>query len=391
MKRKINLLIVGTASRAQSLLGELVKMPDVRIAGLADLLPERLEKAAGIVTAAGHPRPAVHTDYRQLLDLKGLDAVIAAGSWNSHIPVCIDAMNAGLYAASEVGCASSLDECRELVRTSERTSMPCMMLENCCYGKDEMMIGRMIREGLFGELLSAGCGYQHDLRVLARQPHPYRMMQNLHRCGDLYLTHGLGPVCQWFGINRGNRILSVVSMSSKSRGFETWIREHLPENEALGELHFANGDVTDTLIRCANGETIRIHHTITLPAPYSRHNELYGTRGVYSENNKGISLEDPRHSGEHQWTPLEKFYPRYCDPLWKKFERSGMQAGHGGMDYLVLRAFIDAVKRQTPTPISVYDTALWMAVSVLSEQSIALGSSPVFMPDFTGGKWINAY
>ena len=387
MKRKINLLIVGTASRSQSLIGELVKMPDVHIAALSDLLPERMEKAAKIITDAGHAEPVRHADYRALLDLKGLDAVIAAGSWDSHIPVCLDAMKAGLYAASEVGCASSLDECRELVRTSENTGKPCMMLENCCYGKDEMMIGRMIREGLFGEIVSAGCGYQHDLRVLARQPHPYRMMQNLRRCGDLYLTHGLGPVCQWLGINRGNRILSVVSMSSKSRGFESWIREHLPEDDPRREYRFANGDVTDTLIRCANGETIRIRHTITLPAPYSRHNELYGTGGVYSEDSKGISLDSG--TGPQTWTPIEKFYRKYSDPLWIKFERSGKQSGHGGMDYLVLRAFIEAVKQQKPTPISVYDTALWMAVSVLSEQSVLLGSSPVAMPDFTGGTWIH--
>ncbi len=389
MKRKINVLIIGTASRAQSLIRTMIQLPDVKIAALCDLQKTRMEKAAKIITDAGLPLPKMHTDYKQLLDMKGLDAVIVATAWNSHIPICIDALNAGLYVGTEVGCASSLEECYELVRTSERTGKPCMMLENCCYGKNEMLIGNMIRDGVFGDIVSASCGYMHDLRVLAKQQYPYRLMQNVFRYGDLYLTHGLGPVCQWLGINKNNRILSVVSMSSAARGFSSWIKENMPEDQQRQKLHFNNGDMTETLIRCANGEMITITHTISLPVPYSRRNGLFGTKAAYSEDCKGICIDSPDHKGEHKWTPIEDFYAKYNDPAWEKFEKSGLQADHGGMDYHVIRAFVDAVKKQTQTPIDVYDTATWAAVSVLSEQSIIHGSRPVFMPDFTNGKWLS--
>ena len=388
MKRKINILIIGSASRAQSLIRTIIQMPDVRIAAISDLQAERMQKAAKIITDAGLPAPKMHTDYKQLLDLKGLDAAIVATAWNSHIQISIDAMNAGLYVGTEVGCASSLLECYELIRTSERTSKPCMMLENCCYGKNEMLIGNMIKKGVFGDIVAASCGYMHDLRVLAKQPHPYRLMQNVCRYGDLYLTHGLGPVCQWLGINRNNRILSVVSMTSAARGFSSWIKENMPDDKKRQHLHFNNGDITETLIRCANGEIINITHTISLPVPYSRRNGLYGTKGAYSEDCRGICIDYGSYPNEQKWIPVEEFYNQYNDPVWEKFEKSGLQADHGGMDYHVLRDFFDAVKKQTQTPIDVYDTATWAAVSVLSEESVIHGSSPVFMPDFTNGKWM---
>lgn len=154
------------------------------------------------------------------------------------------------------------------------------------------------------------------------------------------------------------------------------------------KLRFNNGDVTETLIRCANGELISMTHTISLPVPYFRRNGLFGTKAVYSEDCKGLCIDSPDRKGEHKWTPIEEFYNKYHDPIWKKFERSTLKADHGGMDYHVLRAFVEAVKKQTQTPVDVYDTATWAAVSVLAEQSVIHGSSPVFMPDFTRGKWI---
>jgi predicted dehydrogenase len=388
MKRKINILIVGTASRAQSLIRTIVQMPDVNILAICDLLPERMEKAANIITNAGRAIPKMHTDYKQLLDLKGLDAVIVATNWSSHFTISIDAMNAGLYVGTEVGCASSLQECYELVKTSEKTSKPCMMLENCCYGKNEMLIGNMVKKGIFGDVVAATCGYMHDLRVIAKQQHPYRLMQNICRYGDLYLTHGLGPVCQWLNINRGNRILSVVSMTSLSYGFNSYLQENMPEDKKRQNIRFNNGDFTETLIRCANGEVITITHSISLPIPYSRRNGLYGTKASYSEDCKGICIDGGSYPNEQKWTPIEDFYAQYNDSIWKDFEQSEIKSDHGGMDYLVLRAFFDAVKKQCQTPIDVYDTATWAAVSILSEQSIIHGSSPVFMPDFTNGKWM---
>lgn len=300
-------------------------------------------------------------------------------------------MDSGKYAATEVGGGTSIEQCWELVRTSRRTGKPCMLLENCCYGREEMTVLNMVKQGLFGELVHAEGGYRHDLRdevSLGRENRHYRLENYSNRNGDVYPTHDLGPIAKYLGINRGNRMLSLVSIASKARGLNEWNRIHKGEDCDLTHYHFSMGDVITTIIKCAHGETITLFHDTTLPRPYSRANLLQGTKGIWQEDKYGVYFDGVSPERD-VWEDLNAYYPKYEHPLWVKFRNDGVRGGHGGMDYLVLRAFLEAVKAGTQPPIDVYDTAAWMSITTLSEDSVAMGGAPVAIPDFTNGAWIN--
>ena len=388
---KVKVAFVGLGGRGRSLLNLVLgHMPDVSVIGVCDLYEDRTDAGRKAVTDCGQPAPAAVTDYRRLLEMKELDAVITPSSWDAHIPVVIDCMLAGKTAASEVGGAYSVDQCWELVKTYERTGVPCMMLENCCYGRKELMIFNMIRKGLFGEIVHCEGGYHHDLRdevALGHENRHYRLDNYMNRNGELYPTHELGPLAKYLGINRGNRMVSLTAMSSSARGLNDWIVKNRGTGYENASYAFAQGDVVTTCIKCAHGQTIVLTHDTTLPRPYSRGNVVQGTRGIWSELAHGVLFDgqSDRPSWEHVFTDIENYREEYEHPLWRNYKAVG---GHGGMDYLVLRAFIESVKNGTQPPIDVYDMASWMAVTALSEESVALGSMPVAIPDFTNGRWI---
>jgi len=388
--RKINLAVVGLGGRGAGLLDLLLEMEDVNVLGVCDLYEDRMQNAADKVVAAGQPAPLATQDYREFLKMAEIDAIITPSSWTSHVQVCLDAMNAGKYAATEVGGACSIDQCWDLVHTSERTGMPCMLLENCCYGREEMAVLKMVREGVFGELVHAEGGYRHDLRneiCLGHKNRHYRLDNYLNRNGEVYPTHELGPIAKNLNINRGNRMLTLVSVASKSCGLKVWHAENDPDNEELQGVDFAMGDVVITTIKCAHGETITLFHDTSLPRPYSRGNLIQGTKGIWMEDKQSIYIEG-LNKKPHEWEKLEEHFDKFEHPLWKAFQEEGVKGGHGGMDWLVLRAFVEAVKNKRQTPIDVYDTAAWMAITCLSEDSVAMGGHPVAIPDFTNGKWI---
>lgn len=394
--KKVNVLYIGLGARGYGYLKLLLQMEDVEILGVSDLYADRAEKGAELVESVRGKRPAVSTSYRDLLDIKGLDCVIAPASWTSHAAIALDAMNAGLYAGIEVGGASSIEECWELIRTSERTGKPCMMLENCCYGREEMTVLNMIRKGMFGELVHCEGGYRHDLRdevALGHENRHYRLDNYLNRTGDVYPTHELGPIAKYLGLNRGNRMVSLTSTASKSVGINDWIKRNKGEDFENAHSHFALGDVVITVIKCAHGETITLYHDTSLPRPYSRANLVQGTRGIWSEDKRGVYIDGRSPHGAswdpHCWESIDDYFGEFEHPLWREYRDAGVKAGHGGMDYLVQRAFIEAVRDGVQTPIDVYDTASWMAVTPLSEASINCGSAPVAIPDFTNGRWIN--
>ena len=395
MKRKVNLAVVGISVRGSGMLKLLLEMEDVNIVGVCDRYEDRTAAAAKMVVDAGRPAPVAVTDYRRLLDLKKLDAVFTPSSWTSHDKILLDTMESGRYAATEVGGATSIQQCWELVRTSERTGMPCMMMENCCYGQREMTVLKMVKEGLFGECIHAEGGYRHDLRkevCSGKENRHYRLANYTGRTGDLYPTHELGPIAKYLDINRGNRMVSLCSMASRSAGLNEWAKEHRGPDDEVSRRHFNLGDVVTTIIKCANGQTITLTHDTSLPRPYSRGNLLQGTRGIWSEDKDGVFIEGvSKSSGEwtEHWQPMDEIYERFEHPLWRAFRKDGVKGGHGGMDWLVLRGFIEAVKNGTQTPIDVYDTASWMAITPLSEDSCQMGGLPVAIPDFTDGKWID--
>jgi predicted dehydrogenase len=391
MKETINVVFVGLGGRGRGLLNMVLDtMPDVNVVGVCDLYEDRTENAKQDVINKRGNTPVATLDYHELLKMEEVDAVITPSAWDAHVPICIDAMNAGKYVATEVGGAYSVDQCWELVKTYERTGVPCMMLENCCYGREELTVLNMIKKGMFGEIIHCEGGYEHDLRdevALGHENRHYRLDNYMNRNGELYPTHELGPIAKYLNINRGNRMISLTAMSSKARGINAWIKENRGEDFENANFAFAQGDIVITCIKCAHGETIVLKHDTTLPRAYSRGNLVHGTKGIWSEDKYGCMFDGSCEGASwgHRFTDMNEFFPEHEHPLWKDYTAVG---GHGGIDYLVMRGFVEAVKAGTQTPIDVYDTASWMVISCLSEDSIAMGSMPVAIPDFTNGKWI---
>ena len=393
--KKVGIGIIGLGPRAETLLASLAAMKEeINITAICDLLDEKITLLEKKILEAGFPAPAKYHDYRQLIEDQTVEAVLIPTSWNSHLKIAEECMAHGKYAGIEVGGASSLDELWHLVHAAESTGVSCMMLENCCYGRNELLALNMVRKGLFGELIHCECGYEHDLSEMAwKEADKERAIHNRMRNGDLYPTHGLGPMAKILKINRGNRFMTISSTASKARGFAAAAKAHGMD------VVYNEGDMVISVIRCANGETIMLRHCISLPRPYSRDCRVQGTKGIWLEDTRGIYVDGISKSEElidpagnpytqHHWSKVDEFYEEYDHPIWKKF-RENQVGGHGGMDYLVLSAFVEAVREKKPTPIDVYDVAAWMSVTALSEQSIAMGGAVLPFPDFTNGKWID--
>jgi predicted dehydrogenase len=398
--KTITTAFIGVGGRGMGLLqGVLEMMEDVQVIGVCDLFQDRAEKAADSVEKKTGKRPFVTTNYREILALTGLDCVMITNSWESHIPVAIEAMKAGIRPGVEVGAAYSIEQLWNLVHTYEETGIPCMLLENCCYGRYEMMIMNMVSQGVFGELVHCEGGYRHDLRdeiSHGRENRHYRNANYRHRNTENYPTHELGPICQMMGIGHGNRMVKLVSQSSCARGLNEYNRKDQGPSGDQAEYRFVQGDVTTTIITCAHGETITLTLDTTLPRFYSRGLVIQGTKGMYEEDNHSIWLDGLYDEMEtfvwrKHWGNADDYQEKYEHPIWKAFLNDGIRGGHGGMDYLVDRAFFDSVRDQTDPPIDVYDMAAWMSIGVLSEESILKGGAPVMIPDFTNGKWFQPY
>jgi hypothetical protein len=262
-----------------------------------------------------------------------------------------------------------------------------------------MTVLNMVGQGLFGEVLHCHGGYQHDLRGIKFQPGlafgpgarseaVWRTEHSVHRNGDIYPTHGCGPVMNFLRVNYGNRFATLTSTATKSRGLHDYIVEQGGEDHPYADIAFALGDIVTTVIRTANGETVVLIHDTNLPRPYSLNFRVQGTKGIWMSDNQSVYLEGVSPESD-QWEPFDNYTARYDHPLWRRFEQDATGAGHGGMDFFVVRGFLESVKRQVPPPLDVYFAATVSAISSLSEQSIAQGSEPMPFPDFTGGRWVN--
>lgn len=393
--REVRIAVIGLGGRGYGQMRTLIGMPDVKVAVACDIYQDRVDKACDECEKVQGFRPDGTLDYREAVKRDDIEAVVVMTSWQTHIRIACEAMKAGKYVAMEVGGASSVDECWKLVRTSEETGCPCMLLENCCYDKREMALLKMIKEGLFGELVHCEGGYLHDLRSEIGNGDVIRhyRQDNFHcRNGELYPTHELGPIAKYLKLNRGNRMLYLTSMASKAVGLRAWYKENRPDT-SYPEAFINEGDIVTTMIKCANGETITLKHDCSLPRPYSRGGLVQGTKGIWQEDGAHFFLEgiSPEKEGDwtHRWVEEKEYFEKYQHPLWVEYREFGLRGGHGGMDYLVLRAFIESVQKKIQPPIDVYDTASWMVITCLSEQSAAMGGLPVPIPDFTDGMWMN--
>lgn len=397
MKETIKIGLIGLGARGLSLL-KMVYMehPNVEVTAVCDCYMDRCEQAAEAMEQAGKQRPLLTENYKEILQMPEIDAVILCTSWEHHIDICIEAMEAGKYVGCEVGGAYSVRECWRLVETSERTGIPVMMMENCVYGRDEMMVYNMVKQGVMGKIVHCEGGYRHDLRdevAFGKENRHYRLNNYINRNTENYPTHELGPIARILDINRGNRMLTLTSVASKAEGMKEYIKTHKNTDEELMQTEFHQADVVNTIITCANGETILLTLDTTLPRYYSRGFTVQGTKGMYFEDNQSLFIDGEEHAKDHfswkkHWGNVEEYREKYEHPVWKEYLEEGVKPGHDGMDWLVFCAFVDAVRNQTEVPIDVYDMASWMCISALAEESIAMGGHPVAIPDFTNGAWM---
>lgn len=344
--------------------------------------------------------------WKKMLELKGIDGVIISTPWEWHKPMVIGSLEAGIkYVGCEVMMGITLQDHWDVVKAAEKYNGHVMMLENVCYRRDVMAVLNMVRQGLFGEMMHLQGGYQHDLREVKFNDgvHPYghgvefgekgfseakwRTDHSVHRNGDLYPTHGIGPIAQYININRGNRFLSLNSFSTKSRGLHNYIVKNGGKDHPNASVNFKLGDIVTTQLNCANGETILLQHDTNLPRPYSLGFRVQGTEGIWMDVNHGIYIEG-KSAKPHSWDDAKVWLDKYDHPLWARWSKDTAGAGHGGMDFFVIHAFVESIKRKTATPMDVYDAAAWSAITPLSEQSIELGNETVEFPDFTGGQWM---
>ena len=396
---KLKIAAIGLGARGASIISDLLLgMNNITITAVCDIYQDRTQNAAQKIETATGTRPYATTNYQDVLVRSDVDAVLIMSDWLSHIPIAMNAMKHGKAVGMEVGGAYTLEDCYALVRTWEETQVPFMFLENCCYGKTEMMVMNMVKQGLFGEIVHCAGGYHHDLRseiAHGKENRHYRLQNYLTRNAENYPTHELGPIAQILNINRGNRFLTLTSVASCAKGMNTYAQNN-PQtvDPKLATATFAQGDIVTTIITCAGGQTITLTLDTTLPRGYSRGFTVRGTLGMYCEDNHSIYLEQDFTEADHwnwavQWNNAEKYMQKYCHPTWVAYEQNGICGGHGGMDGLVYGEFFECVRQARPCPIDVYDAAAWMAVTPLSEASIAMGGAPVAFPDFTHGAWIS--
>ncbi|MDP2633485.1 MULTISPECIES: Gfo/Idh/MocA family oxidoreductase [unclassified Pseudoalteromonas] len=391
---------IGVGERGVGAVKHFCHLDGVEIKAICDTHQAVVDRAVKIVVDKGFKKPDTYGkddhDYLRMLERKDIDIVIISTPWKWHTPMAVATMESGKHAFVEVPAAVTVEEAWQLVNTSERTQMNCMMLENVCYGRDELMVLNMVRQGIFGELLHGEAAYIHELRwqmkEIDHKTGSWRTPWHAAVDGNLYPTHGLGPVSQYMNINRGDRFDYITSMSSPSLGRAAYAKKEFPADHGRNKLNYVAGDMNTSIIKTVKGRSIMVQHDTTTPRPYSRHNLIQGTNGVFAGFPNRIALEQGGSKSYHEWDyDMADWYNKYDHPLWQKMgaeaERNG---GHGGMDFLMFWRIIFCLRNGEPLDQDVYDAAAWSAVFPLSVDSVADRSNSKDFPDFTRGLWQQA-
>ena len=401
MEKRTRVAVVGLGGRGYHMLRDvLLAFEDIDVPAVCDLYPDRNERAAQLVAEKKGYTPFTTTDYNELLARDDIDAVYVPSAWEYHVSIAIAAMKAGKPVAVEVGGAYSMDELFEMVRTQEETGVPFMFMENCCYNKEELLATAVVRSGKLGEIVHCSGAYAHDLRgeiTGGNINRHYRLRNYKARNCENYPTHELGPIAKLLNINRGNRMVSLVSVASKAAGLEQYVADHpelIEQDPTLKGARFKQGDIVHTIITCQNGETILLKLDTTLPRSYSREFTVRGTKGYYSMDTNSFFIDGMKEF----WSPVQgakeimdnatEYEAEFLPDVWKNMSENAKKYGHGGMDAVMFRDFIECLNEGKEMPIDVYDAAAWMCITVLSERSIAMGGAPQIIPDFTDGKWL---
>ncbi|MFT4847575.1 MAG: putative dehydrogenase [Sediminicola sp.] len=408
-KNRLNVAFIGVGLRGTNHLNNVLLRDDVEVVAICDIDERRNTLALEMISNAGQKKPQVFGkddfDYRNMLKLSEIDAVIISTPWLWHTRMAKDSMRAGKYTGVEVSASNTMEECWDLVNTHEETGSHLMILENVNYRRDIMAVLNMVRQNLFGELVHFRCGYQHDLRFVKLNDgktaygkgvefgekgiseSAWRTQHSLLRNADVYPTHGVGPIATMCNINRGNRFMSITSNASKAVGIHNYIVKNGGENHPNAKLKFKQGDVITSTIETANGETIIVTHDCNSPRPYSLGFRVQGSEGLWEVDGNRIYIEGKAQK-PHQWDDAKAWLERYDHPLWKRFGEKATDAGHGGMDFFVMQAFVESAKQNIAPPLDAYDAAAWSAITPLSELSIENNGEPQDFPDFTRGNWI---
>ena len=392
---------IGLGMRGPGAVKRWSRIEGTQIVALCDLYPERVEKAQKYLENAGRARAAAYSGsedaWKELCKRDDIDIVYIVTDWENHARMAKYAMECGKHAAIEVPAAMNLTEIWDLINTSERTRKHCMMLENCVYDFFELTTLNMAQQGLFGEILHVEGAYIHCLEEFWHRFHKnWRLRFNRDHRGDIYPTHGIGPVCQALNIHRGDRMKTLVAMNTKSvLGYDYWKRVTGKECDR----EFKNGDQTTTLISTEKGKVIQIHHNVMTPRPYSRDYALVGTQGYaakYPSQNYYFAKESPGAT-THEDLNSHKFVSeavrnemmqKYMHPITREVgEVAKKVGGHGGMDYIMDYRLVYCLRNGLPLDMDVYDLAEWCCLGELGTASIENNSAPVAVPDFTRGAW----
>ena len=392
----VRIAFIGLGMRGEGAVYRYTFLEGVKVVALCDVIPDKVTKANEILRERGLPEADVYTgedDWKRVCERDDIDLVYVCTQWDLHTPIAVYAMEQGKHVALEVPAALTIEECWQLVNTAERTRRHCIQLENCNYDFFEMATLNMAQKGLFGEIVHAEGAYIHDLRFLNFNDstgywNMWRLKHNQEENGNLYPTHGLGPIAHILNIHRGDRMKYIVSVSSNQFGMTAYAKEKFGDDSDYAKREYLNGDMNTSIIKTVNGKTMMLQHDVTSPRPYSRIHMVSGTKGFAQKYpRKGISLEPDGHSYISE-SALDSLLSEYEHPIVKEV---GMKAkevgGHGGMDFIMDYRLIHCLRNGLPLDMDVYDAAEWSSIIELSRISVANSGKPVKVPDFTRGKW----
>jgi hypothetical protein len=390
-RAKVRFGIIGCGERGKSMIKDFLGVENLEIIALCDNVKANAEECKAIIEKAGRNAPALYTDgdfaFEKLLLRDDLDFIYIATPWEWHARQSIAAMEAGKHVGIEVPMATTMKDLWKVVETSEKTRKHCIMLENCCFNYNELLVLNMVRDGLFGELTHAEAAYIHDLRWIlneGRSEGLWRRNWHIKLDANLYPTHGLGPVANYLEINRGDAFDYLVSMSSPSKSLDTYRAQTVPKDSPKWKEKYICGDMNTSIIKTVKGVTIMLQHDVCTPRPYTRHNHIQGTKGTFTDFPGRIYID----KGErvHRWSNIDGFKEKYEHWLWKKLGEKARGAGHGGMDFIMAWRIVQYFNEGLVPDIDVYDGASWSAPFPMSAESVAKGSMPIKFPDFTRGK-----
>lgn len=389
---KVRLGIIGCGRRAYTMIRDFLGTGHFEIKALCDNVPVNAERAKAIIEKAGHSAPELYTDgdlaYEKLCKRDDLDLIYIATPWEWHARQAIAAMENGKHVGVEVPLATTMEDIWKIVDVSEKMRRHCVMLENCCFNFNELLVLNMVRDGYFGELTHAEAAYIHDLRYIMNEDDSeglWRRAWHTKEDANFYPTHGLGPVANYLDINRGDKFDYLVSMSSPARALATYREKTVPKDSPKWREKYIAGDMNTSLIKTAKGISIMLQHDVSTPRPYDRINLVQGTKGAFRDF--PARLYQDGQEGGHRWTDLSKVREKYEHSLWKRLGEQARTGGHGGMDFVMAWCVANWFREGLEPEIDVYDSAAWSAPFPMSRESVAKGSAPVKFPDFTRDRW----